>query len=504
MIVTLNGPAGFTARTTTTDSTGAYSFTGVPVAASGSQYSISVPSTITVAGTVCNNPVVPTIPVLTPTTPNQPNQNVPYSPITGSISGFVYCLSNGVKVYAPGVTVTLNGPSGFTPLTTTTGTDGSYAFTGIPVASSGSQYSISVPATVTVNGTVCNNPVVPTIPVLTPTTPNQPNQNIPYSPAPASLSGLVYCDVNKNKAFDTGEMLIGGVTVTLTNSAGATVATTTTKPDGTYSFTGLAAGSYTITVPAAITDETIETTNPLTGTLIAGQSSTGNNFGYMALPINYRYVMAASGAAYFGTTSVFTSRASATVTLTQTDLFNAAYANASFGTSYKYVGTIPDFPELGHFGGVGEPTIYVFLATALLPTNQWNSLTVTNQIGILGLQGTGAVGLAGNYLYRFQFNHPFDGPGTAHNYTLTQTESSAGSLTPLKITQISSVYIGSGATPPTPALSDVPPGWMARGIGEYSLPPNTGTDVFVDGTYTDVCGMLFSFRLTPIVKGGPK
>src|SRR5207253_7728204 len=84
------------------------------------------------------------------------------SSIIGSISGYVYCLSNGVKTYAPGVTVTLTGPAGFTPQTTTTDANGFYSFNNLPVTTSGSQYAISTPPTITVNGTVCSNPIIPT------------------------------------------------------------------------------------------------------------------------------------------------------------------------------------------------------------------------------------------------------------------------------------------------------------------------------------------------------
>jgi len=52
----------------------------------------------------------------------------------------------------------------------------------------------------------------------------------------------VYVDANKNSMLDSGEAGIGGITVTLKNSSGNVIATTTTAANGTYSFTGLAAG----------------------------------------------------------------------------------------------------------------------------------------------------------------------------------------------------------------------------------------------------------------------
>lgn len=62
----------------------------------------------------------------------------------------------------------------------------------------------------------------------------------------AALSGFVYHDANENGVFDSGEEAIGSVAVTLLDSTGATIATRQTGPDGSYAFTGLRAGSYTV------------------------------------------------------------------------------------------------------------------------------------------------------------------------------------------------------------------------------------------------------------------
>jgi len=49
------------------------------------------------------------------------------------------------------------------------------------------------------------------------------------------LSGTLYVDANKNSMLDSGEAGIGGITVTLKNSNGTVIATTTTASNGTYS-----------------------------------------------------------------------------------------------------------------------------------------------------------------------------------------------------------------------------------------------------------------------------
>ncbi len=65
-----------------------------------------------------------------------------------------------------------------------------------------------------------------------------------------SLSGFVFVDANNNGTKDSGEAGIGGVTVMLTGTtdAGASVSLTrVTAADGSYSFTGLQEGTYTVT-----------------------------------------------------------------------------------------------------------------------------------------------------------------------------------------------------------------------------------------------------------------
>ena len=67
---------------------------------------------------------------------------------------------------------------------------------------------------------------------------------VPGTPEPGSLSGRYFCDENRNDV-DDAEPGIAGVLVELLDAAGnGTGITTTTGPDGSYSFTGLAPGTY--------------------------------------------------------------------------------------------------------------------------------------------------------------------------------------------------------------------------------------------------------------------
>jgi hypothetical protein len=63
---------------------------------------------------------------------------------------------------------------------------------------------------------------------------------------PGSLSGFVYVDANNDGIKQGGETPISGVSLTLLDASGNTIATTTTATDGSYSFENLAPGSYSV------------------------------------------------------------------------------------------------------------------------------------------------------------------------------------------------------------------------------------------------------------------
>jgi uncharacterized protein YfaS (alpha-2-macroglobulin family) len=66
-----------------------------------------------------------------------------------------------------------------------------------------------------------------------------------------------------------------GDTVTLTNSAGTVVATTTTDSNGNYSFGSLAAGTFTVTVSDSYLNGGSE---GISVVVTSGQNSSSNNF----------------------------------------------------------------------------------------------------------------------------------------------------------------------------------------------------------------------------------
>ncbi len=109
----------------------------------------------------------------------------------------------------------------------------------------------------------------------------------------ASIQGSVYNDVNNDGLKGAGEAGIPGATVTLTGTddrGQAVSIALLTGPDGSYNFSGLRPGSYTVTEtqPANYADGkdtagtaggTVTNDKISAITLIAGVDSVGNNFG---------------------------------------------------------------------------------------------------------------------------------------------------------------------------------------------------------------------------------
>ncbi|GLZ37073.1 SdrD B-like domain-containing protein [Actinokineospora sp. NBRC 105648] len=150
----------------------------------------------------------------------------------------------------PGVVITLTGPGG--PATATTSATGDYSFTGLPPGT----YSLSEaqpagygdgPETAgTAGGSTAVNDVISGITLASGATAT----GYVFAEDRGSLTGAVYEDLDNDGAQDPGEPGIPGVSVALTgtdNAGNPVNVTTTTGPDGGYSFTGLLGGAYTVT-----------------------------------------------------------------------------------------------------------------------------------------------------------------------------------------------------------------------------------------------------------------
>jgi len=151
-------------------------------------------------------------------------------------------------------------PTGFT---SSTGQNGSLAgpfepFVGNPSTSDNDDSGTLLPGNTQVATTT-----ISLLPGLSPTnevdiqnpnpdaaTPNaNSNLNIDFGFfRPASLGDLVFRDINANAIRDAGEPGVSGVVVLLyaTADLNTPISTATTDPNGSYTFTNLAAGSYTV------------------------------------------------------------------------------------------------------------------------------------------------------------------------------------------------------------------------------------------------------------------
>ncbi len=99
--------------------------------------------------------------------------------------------------------------------------------------------------------------------------------------APAMISGMKYEDADGDGVKDAGEVGLQGWVISLTGSA---TALDTTDGSGNYSFTNLAAGTYT--VREVVKSGWVQTTaNPADITLAMGDTVSGVNFGNFHLPV---------------------------------------------------------------------------------------------------------------------------------------------------------------------------------------------------------------------------
>jgi uncharacterized repeat protein (TIGR01451 family) len=186
-----------------------------------------------------------------------------YTPNNASISGFVYMDANDNGTFdssesgIAGVTLTLTGTTSqgmAVNQTTTTTTGGAYSFTGLAAGT----YSVAeTPPANYLNGTdslgslgATNGKVSAND--LSSIVVAQGNAGVNYNFGellPASISGFAYLDANADGVMDAGDKGISGVTVTLTGTSdqGPVIMPATTGTDGSYSFTNLRPGTYTVT-----------------------------------------------------------------------------------------------------------------------------------------------------------------------------------------------------------------------------------------------------------------
>jgi len=202
--VTLSGAAS---RSTTTAANGTYQFVG-----------LTAGGTFTVTPSQTGYSFAPSSRTYANLSSTQTAADFSGTVLLYSISGYVRDAQNsGIS----GVTVTLSGAGSGSVVT---GTDGSYAFTGLPAGN------------YTVTPSLAGYAFNPANRAYSPLSSNQVNQNFAGTPVSVtySISGTVRVG---------GSTPLEGVTVTLTGAASGTYVT---GADGTYTFANLPGGTYTV------------------------------------------------------------------------------------------------------------------------------------------------------------------------------------------------------------------------------------------------------------------
>jgi hypothetical protein len=272
----LNGNGTSILATTTTNSSGLYSFTGLAAGTYEVKFLSPTGYAFTQQG-VGGNPAVDssanqitglTAPITL--TAGQADHNVEAGLVqtggttgqgsnTASIGTVVWLdsnhdgiLDNGEKGVA-GVTVELLNGAGTSILaTTTTNSTGNYNFTKLAagtyevkfLAPSGDAFTTEYVPTSGVDSVANSAGLTAPITLTAGQVDNQVNAGLVNSGA---IGDLVWMDTNKDGLYDNGETGVGSVTVELLNGNGSSIlATTTTNSAGNYEFTGLAAGVYEV------------------------------------------------------------------------------------------------------------------------------------------------------------------------------------------------------------------------------------------------------------------
>ncbi len=256
--------SGTETRTTTTTSDGSYRFLGLidgtytvsesqPAGFNDGQESAGQP----LLGVVQNDRFVGL--VLSGNNTQAINYNfgeLAIAQVTHSLGGFVYVDANDNGLFdtgeqpLSGVTITLSGDAN---RTLTTNASGAYLFTALPSGN----YTLTETQPAGYNdgretqgtpalGTVGNDQFV-NIELagssIAAVNYNFGERSIVVQPS-NSISGFVYVDANDNGVFDSGELPISGASLSLT---GPVNRSTTTGTDGSYRFTALPDGVYSVT-----------------------------------------------------------------------------------------------------------------------------------------------------------------------------------------------------------------------------------------------------------------
>ncbi|MEM1179709.1 MAG: SdrD B-like domain-containing protein [Acidobacteriota bacterium] len=182
------------------------------------------------------------------------------APGTATLGDYVWSDADGDGLQDPGepglggVTVELLDGAGAVVATTTTDAAGRYRFTGVAAG----EYQVRVPASNFGAGQPLDGLGATTgpqsqggtlsTPVLVDAGDIELQLDFGFDGATFSLSDAVWVDLDGDGVFDADEPPLDNVTVDLLNASGDVIATVRSAADGSFSFSGLPPGNYTVAV----------------------------------------------------------------------------------------------------------------------------------------------------------------------------------------------------------------------------------------------------------------
>ncbi|MFW2383916.1 MAG: SdrD B-like domain-containing protein, partial [Acidimicrobiales bacterium] len=179
-----------------------------------------------------------------------------FTETTGSLSGTVYNDQDASGNLSPGdpgiggveLTLTGNDSNGPVSSTTTTAPDGTYSFAGLLpgtydiTETQPGAYADASDTVGSLGGDGSTNDVLASIPVQA----GENGTNYNFGESGIEISGRVYLDRNSNGIEDGVDSPLGGVVIVLLDDGGNQVAAASTAADGSYQFTELSVGDYTV------------------------------------------------------------------------------------------------------------------------------------------------------------------------------------------------------------------------------------------------------------------